>query len=163
MSGRSRWTAEPMGKVCSGLAHLWPGLGGKTMKMSVCLGNPRVDLDSGKYTSPDRAAKCCYWLLASDSLASVLPLPGYKGRQNSTASFATWLGSWGQGIGAHSRGWPKTPCTIPVPGNSLIVQWLRLHAPNAGGPGSIPGQRTRSHMPPTKDPVCRDENPACLN
>ena len=26
---------------------------------------------------------------------------------------------------------------------SLVVQWLRLHAPNAGGPGSIPGQRTR--------------------
>ena len=25
------------------------------------------------------------------------------------------------------------------------VQWLRLHAPNARGPGSIPGQETRSH------------------
>ena len=30
---------------------------------------------------------------------------------------------------------------------SLAAQWLRLHAPNAGGPGSIPGQGTRSHMP----------------
>ena len=29
-------------------------------------------------------------------------------------------------------------------GISLVVQWLRLHAPNAGGPGSIPGQGTRS-------------------
>ncbi|TEA36668.1 hypothetical protein DBR06_SOUSAS310070, partial [Sousa chinensis] len=29
---------------------------------------------------------------------------------------------------------------------SLVVQWLRLHTPNAGGPGSIPGQGTRSHM-----------------
>ena len=28
-----------------------------------------------------------------------------------------------------------------------MVQWLRLHAPNAGGWGSIPGQGTRSHMP----------------
>ena len=28
---------------------------------------------------------------------------------------------------------------------SLVVQWLRLHAPNAEGPGSIPGQGTRSH------------------
>ena len=28
----------------------------------------------------------------------------------------------------------------------LMVQWLRLHAPNAGGLGSIPGQGTRSHM-----------------
>ncbi|TEA31764.1 hypothetical protein DBR06_SOUSAS14110001, partial [Sousa chinensis] len=27
---------------------------------------------------------------------------------------------------------------------SLVVQRLRLHAPNAGGPGSIPGQGTRS-------------------
>ena len=28
-----------------------------------------------------------------------------------------------------------------------MVQWLGLHAPNAGGPGSIPGQETGSHMP----------------
>ena len=28
---------------------------------------------------------------------------------------------------------------------SLVIQWLRLHAPNAGGPVSIPGQGTRSH------------------
>ena len=27
-------------------------------------------------------------------------------------------------------------------GTSLVVQWLRLHVPNAGGPASIPGQRT---------------------
>ena len=27
-----------------------------------------------------------------------------------------------------------------------MVQWLRLHAPNAGAPGSIPAQGTRSHM-----------------
>ena len=32
-------------------------------------------------------------------------------------------------------------------GTSLVVQWLRLRAPNAGGPGLIPGQGTRSHMP----------------
>ena len=30
--------------------------------------------------------------------------------------------------------------------DSLLVQWLRLRAPNAAGPGSIPGQGTRSHM-----------------
>ena len=29
---------------------------------------------------------------------------------------------------------------------SLMVQWLRHHAANAGGPGLIPGQGTRSHM-----------------
>ena len=31
-------------------------------------------------------------------------------------------------------------------GTSLVVQCLRLHAPNARGPGSIPGEGTRSHM-----------------
>ena len=29
---------------------------------------------------------------------------------------------------------------------SLVVQWVRFHAPIAGGLGSIPGQGTRSHM-----------------
>ena len=32
-------------------------------------------------------------------------------------------------------------------GTSLVVQWLRPCAPSAGGPGSIPGQGIRSHMP----------------
>ena len=32
-------------------------------------------------------------------------------------------------------------------GTSLVVQWLRLHTPNAGSLGSIPGQGTRFHMP----------------
>ena len=37
----------------------------------------------------------------------------------------------------------------------MVVQRLRLHAPNAGGPGSIPGQGTRSRMHATiKDPSC---------
>ena len=36
-------------------------------------------------------------------------------------------------------------------------QWLRLHAPYAGGLGSIPGQGTRSHMlHVTKDPTHRN-------
>ena len=40
-----------------------------------------------------------------------------------------------------------------------VVQWLTLQAPNAGGPGLIPGQGTRSHMlklssdAVTKDPT----------
>lgn len=32
-------------------------------------------------------------------------------------------------------------------GASMVVQWLRLHALNAGDPGPIPCQRTRSCMP----------------
>ena len=51
---------------------------------------------------------------------------------------------------------------VPSPGNSLVVQWLRLHAPSAGGLGLIPGQETRSRMlqlkilgaTMIKDPVC---------
>ena len=35
-------------------------------------------------------------------------------------------------------------------GTSLVVQWLRLHAPNAGGQDSIPGQGTGCHMPQLK-------------
>ena len=56
-------------------------------------------------------------------------------------------------------------------GISLVVQWLRLCAPNAGGLGSIPGQGTRSYMhaatrssqAATKEPACSNENPACCN
>ena len=29
-------------------------------------------------------------------------------------------------------------------GTSLMTQWLKRHAPSAGGPGLIPGQGTRS-------------------
>ena len=32
----------------------------------------------------------------------------------------------------------------------LVVQWLRLCASNTGGPGSIPDQGTRSHLPQLK-------------
>ena len=50
----------------------------------------------------------------------------------------------------------------------LVVQWLRLPAPNAEGPGSIPGQGTRSHKPrhshaATKNPECRKEDLAWPN
>ena len=30
---------------------------------------------------------------------------------------------------------------------SLVFQWLRLHTPDTGGPGSISGQGASSHMP----------------
>lgn len=37
-------------------------------------------------------------------------------------------------------------------GTSLMVQWLRLCAPNAGGLGSIPGEGIRSHTPQLEIP-----------
>ena len=48
-------------------------------------------------------------------------------------------------------------------GTSLVAQWLRLHTPNAGGPGSNPGQGTRSHMLQLEDPACRNKDPVCYN
>ena len=62
-------------------------------------------------------------------------------------------------------------------GTSLVAQWLGLCAPDAGGPGSIPCQRTRPHMPQLgvhmlqlrvhmpqlKDPACCNEDPVCRN
>ena len=50
-------------------------------------------------------------------------------------------------------------------GTSLVVQLLRLHAPNVGGLGSISGQGTRSHMPQLKilHAATKMENPACIN
>ena len=50
-------------------------------------------------------------------------------------------------------------------GSSLVVQWLRLHVPNSGGPGSIPGQESRSHMPQLKTPhaAMKTENLVCHN
>ncbi|TEA30223.1 hypothetical protein DBR06_SOUSAS17410018, partial [Sousa chinensis] len=47
---------------------------------------------------------------------------------------------------------------------SLVIQWLRLCAPNAGGSGSIPGQGMRSHMPQLKTPHgTTKKNPTCCN
>lgn len=41
----------------------------------------------------------------------------------------------------------KSNCLKPgFFGTSLVVQWLRLPAPNAGVLGSLPGQGTRSHV-----------------
>ncbi|TEA36681.1 hypothetical protein DBR06_SOUSAS310086, partial [Sousa chinensis] len=47
---------------------------------------------------------------------------------------------------------------------SLVAQWIRLHAPNAGGPGLISGQGTRSHMcATTKSSHATTKEPTCLN
>ena len=59
---------------------------------------------------------------------------------------------------------------ILIQGTSLLVQWQRFHAPSAGGPGSIPGQGTRSHilqlrvrMPQLKIPHAATKDLACCN
>ena len=45
-----------------------------------------------------------------------------------------------------------------------MAEWLRLHAPNAGDLGSIPGQGTRSHMhAATKSSHATTKEPMCHN
>ena len=60
-----------------------------------------------------------------------------------------------------------SPCNT-----SLVVQSVRLSTPDAEGPGSIPGQETRSHMPQLgvcvpqlKSPhaATETEDPTCHN
>ena len=49
-------------------------------------------------------------------------------------------------------------------GTSLVVQWVRLHAPNGGGPGLIPAQGARSHLhATTKSPHATTKDPTCCN
>ena len=43
-------------------------------------------------------------------------------------------------------------------GTSLIIQWLRLYAPNEVGLGLIPDYGTRPHRPQLKDPSCLSED-----
>ena len=65
---------------------------------------------------------------------------------------------------------PQVTQQVPVKplktglGTYLVAQWIRLHGPNARGPGLIPGQGTRSHMhaatksshATTKEPTSRN-------
>ena len=53
---------------------------------------------------------------------------------------------------------------MKIAGTSLVAQWLRLRAPNAGGLGLIPGQGARSHMhATTKSSHAATKEPACRN
>ena len=49
-------------------------------------------------------------------------------------------------------------------GTALLVQWLRLCTSNAGDPGPIPDEGTRSHMQQLEFiHMPQLENPACCN
>ena len=52
-----------------------------------------------------------------------------------------------------------------VLGTSVVAQWLRLWAPNAGGLGLIPGQGIRFHVLQLKIPHALEkfEDPKCHN
>ena len=60
----------------------------------------------------------------------------------------TFLSSWLYFIRPEARLLPLNEALKKwSTGTSLVVQLLRLCAPSTGGPGSIPGQGTRSYMP----------------
>ena len=48
-------------------------------------------------------------------------------------------------------------------GTSLMVQWLRLGTPHAGGQGLIPGQGPRFPHATTKCSHATTKDPACFN
>ena len=48
-------------------------------------------------------------------------------------------------------------------GTSLVVQYLRIHAPNAGVAGVIPGWGTRSHIPRVKSSHATAKDSICCN
>ena len=72
---------------------------------------------------------------------------GGKGVNKSAEEYGSWECSRGsrrrESVVRRGKGDISKGCW----GTSLVVQQLRLCAPNAGGPGSISGQGTRSHMP----------------
>ena len=105
--------------------------------------------------SHNQQKKCRTWSRATIQLRKKM-----GGKTNSTGSQMTdrlhhILGptrrSWNtqefwtsNGKSGHSK--PKLPSSKNVDtGTSLAVQWWRLHAPNAGGPVSIPSQGMSSH------------------
>ena len=57
-------------------------------------------------------------------------------------------GAFSPSLGVQCCGVNCVPQKDLLNGTSLVAQWLRLCAPNAGGPGSIPGQEL--------DPTCHN-------
>ena len=61
----------------------------------------------------------------------------YQKQSDNSKLFTSWTGNQNYHMFLFTR---------VVLSTSLVVQWLKLWAPNARGPGSIPGQGPRSHM-----------------
>ena len=66
------------------------------------------------------------------------------------------LGSVGTMSGSTVGGPEGSVRKETVSGTSLVVQWLRLRAPNAGVLGSILSWGTQSHIAATKDSASHD-------
>ena len=71
---------------------------------------------------------------------------GHKTKQNKTITKKQKQGIWKVKHGFFISAMLDIHQEIHF-GTSLVVQWVRLHAPNAGHPGPNPSQGTRSRMP----------------
>ena len=101
-----------------------------------------------------------YWSGLSFPLPGDLPHPGIKpGSPALQADFFFFFFNHLSHQGSH----PPTPSQMELllkavqEGTSPVVQWLRLHAPKAGGLSSIPDQGTRFHMLQPKIPYAVTE------
>ena len=70
-----------------------------------------------------------------------------------------WVYQWNKSL--KTKLLARTVCALKIlidRGFSVAAHWLRLCAPNVGGPGSIPDQETRAHIAAAKikDPVCHN-------
>ena len=104
---------------------------------------------------PLTGMRCCgygetlFWKLPSISIYLAICLSGLSAWQLCTAIRIKFFEKRGD-----SRVWNKRAKDtrkegkprLSKDGTSLVAQWLILHASNAGGPNSIPGQETRPHM-----------------
>ena len=67
-------------------------------------------------------------------------------------------------ITCHKIKYNQTCVRDETQGTSLVAQWIRLCTPNAGVPGSIPGQGTKSHVhAATKSSHATTKEPTCHN
>ena len=89
--------------------------------------------------------------------------PAGAGDVRVTVSVSRWGRSPGEGNATHLNilawgiPWTEEPGGLQSRGTSLVVQWLIHHAPNAGDPGSISDQGTRSCTQQLKDHTCLKE------
>ena len=102
-----------------------------------------------------------YWSGLSFPLPGDLPHPGIK--PGSPALQADFFFFFFFNHLSHQGSHPPTPSQMELllkavqEGTSPVVQWLRLHAPKAGGLSSVPDQGTRFRMLQPKIPYAVTE------
>ena len=152
-SKRFMWKAQGCFPLLFGnKLHVWQINSCKFSKLSL-LGFCRINLSSFLLLPCSHGSDPHSWLLSSTPFAISVCIP----------QMITPLYVVNQIVLIH--------CSKPSSGTSLVVQWVRLRAPNAGGPGWIPGRGTRSHMrattkslrATTKSLRATTKKPACYN